>query len=96
VSLLLSSAGETKTNAVVLPSLLGLTSAGAIRAASQLGLVVSGVGDGPVVTAQTPGAGFRAERGDSVRVTLGGGAGVAGSGSTTNKPASAPISIQLP
>jgi beta-lactam-binding protein with PASTA domain len=96
VSLLLSSAGETKTDAVVLPSLLGLTSAGAIRAASQLGLVVSGVGDGPVVTAQTPGAGFRAERGDSVRVTLGGGAGVAGSGSTTNKPASAPISIQLP
>lgn len=102
VSLLLSSAGETKTDAVVLPSLLGLTSAGAIRAASQLGLLVSGVGDGPVVTAQTPGAGFRAVRGDSVRVTLGGGEGVTvgpETNGTTNKSAPAPatpIRIQLP
>jgi beta-lactam-binding protein with PASTA domain len=105
VSLLLSSAGASKADAIVLPSFLGLTSAGAIRAASQLGLVVSGFGDGPVVTAQTPGEGFRVVRGDSVRVTLGGGggpaAGVTGSsaadGASAKKPAPVgPISLQLP
>ncbi len=93
VNLLLSSASKAKSDAVVLPSFEGLTSSGAIRAAAQLGLVVSGVGDGPVVTAQSPGAGFRVVRGDAVRITLGGGS------TTTNKPAptpATPISIQLP
>jgi beta-lactam-binding protein with PASTA domain len=101
VNLLLSSAGEGKSNAVVLPSFEGMTAAGAIRAAGQLGLVVSGVGNGPVVTAQSPGAGFRVVRGDSVRLTLGGGSSVTGTtggpgadGTTAKKPE--PISIQLP
>jgi len=104
VNLLLSSVGEGKSNAVVLPSFEGMTAAGAIRAAGQLGLVVSGMGDGPVVTAQSPGAGFRVVRGDSVRVTLGGGGSPAGGttggpgadGATAKKPDPAPISIQLP
>jgi beta-lactam-binding protein with PASTA domain len=105
VNLLLSSAGEGKSNAIVLPSFLGLTSSGAIRAAGQLGLVVSGVGDGPVVTTQSPGAGFRVVRGDSVRVTLGGGGGSAAGttggpgadGTDAKKPAPVgPISLQLP
>jgi beta-lactam-binding protein with PASTA domain len=72
VNLLLSTAPAVSANAIVLPSFLGLTSAGAIRAASELGLVVGGVGDGPVVTAQAPGEGSRVVRGDSVRVSLGG------------------------
>jgi beta-lactam-binding protein with PASTA domain len=100
VNLLLSTASKGKSDAVVLPSFEGMTSSGAIRAASQLGLVVSGVGNGPVVTAQTPGAGFRVVRGDSVRVTLGGGSSVTGTtgadGTTAKKPEPAPISIQLP
>jgi beta-lactam-binding protein with PASTA domain len=72
VNLLLSTTPAVSTNAIVLPSFLGLTSAGAIRAASELGLVVGGVGDGPVVTAQAPGEGSRVVRGDAVRVSLGG------------------------
>jgi beta-lactam-binding protein with PASTA domain len=72
INLLLSTAPAMSTNAIVLPSFLGLTSAGAIRAASELGLIVGGVGDGPVVTAQAPGEGARVVRGDAVRVSLGG------------------------
>ena len=72
VNLLLSSAETPAAGGFVLPSFLGMTSAGAIRAASALGLVVAGVGDGPVVTAQAPGEGFRVSKGDSVRVSLGG------------------------
>jgi eukaryotic-like serine/threonine-protein kinase len=72
VNLLLSSVETPATSEFVLPSFVGLTSAGAIRAASALGLVVSGVGDGPVVTVQAPGEGFRVSKGDSVRVSLGG------------------------
>jgi beta-lactam-binding protein with PASTA domain len=76
VNLLLSgTASNSGANAVVLPSFVGMSAAGAIRAASELGLVVAGVGDGPAVTAQTPGAGFRVVRGDAVRVVLGGGDG---------------------
>jgi beta-lactam-binding protein with PASTA domain len=103
VNLLLSSTVTASANAIVLPSFVGMTSAGAIRSASELGLVVAGVGDGPVVTSQTPGAGFRAVRGDSVRVVLGGGeapgAGTTPSGATVapvNKPAVAPISLPTP
>jgi beta-lactam-binding protein with PASTA domain len=92
VNLLLSShasIGESGSpNAIVLPSFVGLSSAGAIRAASALGLVVAGVGNGPAVTAQTPGAGSRVVRGDAVRVVLGGGEAPAA--------ASAPTAIQLP
>jgi beta-lactam-binding protein with PASTA domain len=75
VNLLLSSASTASANAFVLPSFVGMTSAGAIRAASELGLVVTGVGDGLLVTTQVPGEGFRAVRGDSVRVNLGGSGG---------------------
>jgi beta-lactam-binding protein with PASTA domain len=79
---------SASANAIVLPSFVGLSSAGAIRAAGALGLVVAGVGNGPAVTAQTPGAGSRVMRGDAVRVVLGGGEAPAA--------ASAPTAIQLP
>jgi eukaryotic-like serine/threonine-protein kinase len=71
INLLLSSAPQVSAAGFVLPSFAGLTSAGAVRAASELGLIISAVGDGLVVTAQSPGAGYRAVKGDSIRVTLG-------------------------
>ena len=79
--------------------MLALMSAtAAIHQASELGLVVSGAGNGMVVTAQSPGAGSRAVRGDAVRLTLSGGEGLAGANGTTPvKPVPVgPISIQLP
>jgi beta-lactam-binding protein with PASTA domain len=77
VNLLLSSAPVAASNAIVMPSFIGLSSAGAIRAGSELGLTVAGIGDGPVVTLQIPGAGFRASKGDAVKVVLGGGSSAA-------------------
>lgn len=72
VNLLLSSPEAPAAEGFVLPSFSGLTSAGALRAAASLGLVLSAIGDGPLVTAQNPGEGFHVTRGDSVRVSLGG------------------------
>lgn len=103
VDLLLSSAITSSANAFVMPSFVGMSSGGAIRAGSELGLVVSGVGNGPVVTTQTPGAGFRAVRGDAVRVVLAGGPPAAATTDSTapvvapvKKPAVGPISLQTP
>ena len=105
INLLLSSAPQISTAGFVLPSFAGLTSAGAVRAASELGLIISAVGDGLVVTAQSPGAGYRATKGDSIRVTLGiAPAAPATLGTTTpanppaKKPATptGPISLQIP
>jgi len=73
VNLLLSASNEDATASFVMPSFVGMTSAGAIRVASEVGLVVYGVGEGPVVTSQSPPAGYRASRGESVRVMLSGG-----------------------
>jgi beta-lactam-binding protein with PASTA domain len=94
VNLLLSSsaAGSGPAKAVVLPSFVGMSAGGAVRAASELGLVVAGVGNGAAVTAQTPGAGFRVERGDAVRLVMGGGEAPAASAPA----ATGPVSIQLP
>ena len=98
VNLLVSRAPEAASGAIVLPSLVGLSATAAIHQASELGLVVSGAGNGMVVTAQSPGAGSRAVRGDAVRLTLSGGEGLAGANGTTPvKPVPVgPISIQLP
>jgi beta-lactam-binding protein with PASTA domain len=85
VNLLLSTVQSPATSGFVLPSFVGMTSAGSIRAASALGLIVSGVGDGPVVTVQAPGEGFRVNKGDSVRVSLG--------GTTVSAPANKPSGI---
>ncbi len=74
VNLLLSAPSEGANGGFVMPSFVGLSSSAAIRAASEVGLAVYGVGEGPVVTSQSPQAGFRATRGATVRVTLSGGA----------------------
>jgi beta-lactam-binding protein with PASTA domain len=103
VNLLLSSAIPSGgPAAIVLPSLVGMTSAGAIRTASELGLIISGAGDGPVVTSQTPGAGFKVSKGDAVRVYLAGGPSSTTPSSTTppngtpKSATSAPLSLQVP
>jgi beta-lactam-binding protein with PASTA domain len=110
VNLLLSSASTSAASSFVLPSFLGLSAGAAYRAASDLGLHVSILGDtpppaaapvvpttpgpngtrinaageavalpvnppsapvsGPVV-AQSPESGYRANRGDNLRLTLG-------------------------
>jgi len=71
INLLLSTAPQPASTGVVLPSFAGLTSAGAVRAASELGLIISAAGNGLVVTTQSPGAGYRVTKGDAIRVTLG-------------------------
>jgi beta-lactam-binding protein with PASTA domain len=103
VNLLLSSSTPAGgTAAIVLPSLVGMTSAGAIRTASELGLIVSGAGDGPVVTSQSPGAGFKVSKGDSVRVLLAGGSSTATPTATPSStpakagPSTTPISLPNP
>jgi beta-lactam-binding protein with PASTA domain len=101
VHLLLSSAAPVSgPSAIVLPSLVGMTSAGAIRTASELGLIIGGAGDGPVVTSQTPGAGFRVNRGDSVRIYLAGGPSTSTAAGTAAAPTPAsttsPISSPVP
>jgi beta-lactam-binding protein with PASTA domain len=73
VNLLLSAPSEGANGGFVMPSFVGLSSSAAIRAASEVGLLVYGVGEGPVVTSQSPPAGYRASRGASVRVMLSGG-----------------------
>lgn len=93
INLLLSAAPQPASNAIVLPSFLGLTSTGVIRAAGELGLTVSAAGDGPTVTSQSPPAGFRVTRGDSVRVLLG--ASVTPAAPPAAKP-TGPISVQVP
>jgi beta-lactam-binding protein with PASTA domain len=83
VSLLLSSSAEEAASAFVMPSFVGMSFAGANRAASDQGLRVAAVWDlakenvsvttgpsGPV-TSQYPQAGFRAIRGDAVRIYFG-------------------------
>ncbi len=106
INLLLSTAPQPAANAFVLPSFAGLTSAGAVRAASELGLVISAVGNGLVVTSQSPGAGYRVTKGDAIRVTFGVAPAAPGSPNTSTPPANppakktvapvGPISLQIP
>jgi beta-lactam-binding protein with PASTA domain len=79
VNLLLSSSAGGAASAFVMPSLVGMSYGAAVRSANALVPVVPGaaplvaqpvVAPGPV-TAQSPEAGFRASRGDTVRLTLG-------------------------
>ncbi|QMV20221.1 PASTA domain-containing protein [Granulicella sp. 5B5] len=96
INLLLSTAPQPASNAIVLPSFSGLTSTGVIRAASELGLIVSAVGDGPVVTSQSPAPGYRVIRGDSIRVTLGGNTPASPTSTTKPTTPTGPISLQVP
>lgn len=71
INLLLSTAPQPDANAFVLPSFAGLSATAALRAAAQLGLTLTAVGNGPTISAQTPPAGYRAVKGDPLRITLG-------------------------
>jgi beta-lactam-binding protein with PASTA domain len=82
VNLLLSSAGSA-ADAFVMPSFVGMSYAAANRWAGGLGLKVAVVGAAPVVEgsggvvmAQVPESGFKAGKGDVVRLTLTGPAAV--------------------
>jgi beta-lactam-binding protein with PASTA domain len=128
VNLLLSSASTSAASSFVLPSFLGLSAGAANRAANDLGLRVSILGDtpppiaptvattrgpngtrinaageavalpvappplpvfGPVVS-QSPESGFRANRGDTLRLTLGHSAAAPPPAAPTIPPATTP------
>jgi beta-lactam-binding protein with PASTA domain len=99
VNLLLSSSAPASSGptSIVIPSFIGMSSGAAIRTASELGLIVGGAGDGPVVTSQSPGAGFKISKGESVRLYLAGGSSTSAPASTSTAPTPAPsLPLNIP